>query len=50
MVLDDYDEANDTGDECDLNFLTFVLQLTKKPGKNLTKKLIRPGMEPGPAD
>ena len=37
------------GDECGPNFLTFVLQLSKNPGKTSTSKLTRPGIQPGPA-
>ena len=28
-----------SGDECDLNFLTFVLQLRETPGKNLNQEI-----------
>ena len=28
-----------TGDECDPNFLTFVLRLTGNPGKNLNQEI-----------
>ena len=39
-----------TGDECDSNFLIFVLRLREKPAKKtLPGKLTRPGIEPGPA-
>ena len=31
------------------NFLTFVLRLREKSGKTSTRKLTRPGIEPGPA-
>ena len=31
------------------NFLRFVIQLRENPGKTSTKKLTRPGIEPGPA-
>ena len=49
MVKDDYGDQIIPGDECGLNFLTFVLELKKNPGKNSTRKLIRSGIEPGPA-
>ena len=38
-----------TGDECSLNFLTFILRLSKMPGKTSTRKLTRPVIELGPA-
>ena len=37
------------GDECGPHFLTFVLWLRETPGKTSTRKLTRPGIEPGPA-
>ena len=49
MVLDDYDGQMSPGDECGQNVLTFVLQLRKNPAKTSTRKLTRPGIEPGPA-
>ena len=44
-----YDSHMITGDECDPNFLTFVLRLRENPGKISTRKLTRSGIEPGPA-
>ena len=38
MVLVGYDEEMVPGDECGLNFLTFVLQLRKNPGKTLSQE------------
>mgnify|MGYP007063911353 CR=1 FL=1 len=38
------------GKICGLNFLTFVLQLRKNPGKTSSRKLTLPGFEPEPAD
>ena len=38
-----------TGDECGPNFLTLVLRLMENPEKPSTRKLIRPGIAPGPA-
>ena len=38
-----------TGDECGQSFLTFVSRLKENPRKTLTRKLIRPVIEPGPA-
>ena len=37
-VLDDYDGQMVSGDKCGLNFLTFVLQLRKNPGKDLNQE------------
>ena len=37
------------GDEYSPDFLTFVLRLKEPPGKTSTRKLTRPGIEPGPA-
>ena len=48
VVLDDYDGQMISLEECGLNFLTFLLRLSKKPGKKSTKKLTRSGIEPGP--
>ena len=39
MVLDYYDGQMITGDACSLNFLTFILQLTKNAGKNLNQEI-----------
>ena len=36
--LDEYNGQMLSGDKCDLNFLTFVLQLRKNPGKNLNQE------------
>ena len=38
MVLDDYDGQIVSGDNCGLNFLTFILQLKENPGKNLNQE------------
>ena len=38
-----------TGDKCGPNFLIFVLRLRENPWKTSTRKLIRPGIELGPA-
>ena len=47
MVLDDHDQMV-SGDKCGLNFMIFVLELRENPGKTSTRKLTRPGFEPGP--
>ena len=44
-----YDGHMKTGNECDPNFLTFVLRLRENPGKPSLRKLTRTGIEPGPA-
>ena len=44
-----YDDHMITGDECDTNFLIFVLRLRENTGKTSTRKLTRPGIEPLPA-
>ena len=48
MILD-YDQMI-PGDKCDLNFLTFVLQLRKNPGKNLNKENDPIGMGGSPGE
>ena len=48
-ILDDYDDEMIHGDECGLNFLTFVLQLRKNPGGNLSKETDLTCIETGPA-
>ena len=44
VVSDDYDDQMIPGDECDPNFLTFVLQLKKNSAKISTRKLTPPGI------
>ena len=39
MVLDDYDGKLIPGAKCRLNFLTFLLELKKDPGKNLNQEI-----------
>ena len=51
MVSDDYDGQmiGLTGNECSPNFLEFVLQLNKNPGKNHNQETDPTGIEPRPA-
>ena len=49
MVLIIYDGHMITRDECGQNLLTFVLRLRENPRKTLTRKFIRPGIEPASA-
>ena len=49
MVLDDIWLPYDNRDECGPNILIFVLRLRDNPGKTSSRKLTRPGIEPGPA-
>ena len=47
MVLDNHYDQVIPVEECGLNLLTFVVE--EKSEKTATKKLTRPGIEPGPA-
>ena len=49
IVLGAYGDQMITGDECGPNFLEFCLTVEGNPRKNSTRKLTRPGIEPGPA-
>ena len=49
MVWKIHDVHMITGDEYGPNFLTFLLRLRENPAKTSTRKLTRPGIEPGPA-
>ena len=51
MFLDDYNGQMIPGDECRLNFLTFVLQLRKNFGRNLNQEVDPTGgSNPGSLD